>query len=132
MSDPICILKTLYRIVLKFAAYPLLTGVATAQSVPNKSLDYKIPAAVVAAENNLNAAALLADALERKISEHFAEFTPEVYRYRKVPGISAATILGDGSVVFIIDVGAMPRIQRAQAASATALAGASRMDPITA
>ncbi len=44
--------------------------------------------------------------------------------YRKVPGISAATILGDGSVAFIIDVGAMPRIQRAQAASAAALAGA--------
>ena len=34
--------------------------------------------------------------------------------YRKVPGISAATILGDGSVAFIIDVGAMPRTQRAQ------------------
>ncbi|MBT2326671.1 chemotaxis protein CheA [Variovorax paradoxus] len=48
--------------------------------------------------------------------------------YRKVPGISAATILGDGSVAFIIDVGAMPRIQRAQAASAAALAGASRLD----
>jgi two-component system chemotaxis sensor kinase CheA len=52
--------------------------------------------------------------------------------YRKVPGISAATILGDGSVAFIIDVGAMPRIQRAQAASAAALAGASRMDAIAA
>jgi two-component system chemotaxis sensor kinase CheA len=46
--------------------------------------------------------------------------------YRKVPGISAATILGDGSVAFIIDVAAMPRIQRAQAASAAALAGAAR------
>ncbi|WP_431273515.1 chemotaxis protein CheA [Variovorax ureilyticus] len=52
--------------------------------------------------------------------------------YRKVPGISAATILGDGSVAFIIDVGAMPRIQRAQAVSAAALAGASRMTPIEA
>ncbi|MBB3179111.1 chemotaxis protein CheA [Variovorax sp. Sphag1AA] len=52
--------------------------------------------------------------------------------YRKVPGISAATILGDGSVAFIIDVGAMPRIQRAQAASAVALAGASRMTPVEA
>lgn len=46
--------------------------------------------------------------------------------YRKVPGISAATIVGDGSVAFIIDVGAMPRIQRAQAASTAALAGAAR------
>jgi two-component system chemotaxis sensor kinase CheA len=52
--------------------------------------------------------------------------------YRKVPGISAATILGDGSVAFIIDVGAMPRIQRAQAISAAALAGASRIDAIAA
>jgi two-component system chemotaxis sensor kinase CheA len=51
--------------------------------------------------------------------------------YRKVPGISAATILGDGSVAFIIDVGAMPRIQRAQAASTVALAGAARRtDPV--
>ncbi|MGR4869644.1 chemotaxis protein CheA [Variovorax sp. LARHSF232] len=50
--------------------------------------------------------------------------------YRKVPGISAATILGDGSVAFIIDVGAMPRIQRAQAASVLALADASRIDPV--
>ncbi len=46
--------------------------------------------------------------------------------YRKVPGISAATILGDGSVAFIIDVAAMPRIQRAQAASHSALATAAR------
>ncbi|MGJ7507264.1 chemotaxis protein CheA [Variovorax sp. GT1P44] len=52
--------------------------------------------------------------------------------YRKVPGISAATILGDGSVAFIIDVGAMPRIQRAQAASSAALAGASRSAAIAA
>jgi len=52
--------------------------------------------------------------------------------YRKVPGISAATILGDGSVAFIIDVGAMPRIQRAQAASAAALAGAARLNPVEA
>lgn len=52
--------------------------------------------------------------------------------YRKVPGISAATILGDGSVAFIIDVGAMPRIQRAQAASAAALAGAARPQAIAA
>ena len=52
--------------------------------------------------------------------------------YRKVPGISAATILGDGSVAFIIDVGAMPRIQRARAASAAALAIASRTHAIAA
>ena len=52
--------------------------------------------------------------------------------YRKVPGISAATILGDGSVAFIIDVDAMPRIQRAHAARATVLAHAARAEPVAA
>jgi two-component system chemotaxis sensor kinase CheA len=52
--------------------------------------------------------------------------------YRKIPGISAATILGDGNVAFIIDIGAMPRLQRAQAASAAALTSASRMSPVAA
>lgn len=36
--------------------------------------------------------------------------------YRKVPGISAATILGDGNVALIIDVAAMQRTHRAKAA----------------
>lgn len=52
--------------------------------------------------------------------------------YRKVPGISAATILGDGSVAFIIDVDAMPRIQRAHVTRTTALANAARIDPVAA
>jgi two-component system chemotaxis sensor kinase CheA len=52
--------------------------------------------------------------------------------YRKVPGISAATILGDGSVAFIIDVDAMPRIQRARATRTTALAHAARTEPVAA
>ena len=52
--------------------------------------------------------------------------------YRKVPGISAATILGDGSVAFIIDVDAMPRIQRAHVERATVLARAARAEPVAA
>ncbi|KLN52265.1 chemotaxis protein CheA [Variovorax paradoxus] len=52
--------------------------------------------------------------------------------YRKVPGISAATILGDGSVAFIIDVDAMPRIQRAHAARAAVLAHTARTEPVAA
>lgn len=52
--------------------------------------------------------------------------------YRKVPGISAATILGDGSVAFIIDVDAMPRIQRAHVERATVLARAARTEPVAA
>ncbi len=51
--------------------------------------------------------------------------------YRRVAGISAATILGDGSVAFIIDVDAMPRVQGAYAASATALAAASRREAVS-
>ena len=46
--------------------------------------------------------------------------------YRRVPGISAATILGDGSVALIIDVAAMLRVQNAHAQSAAALATAAR------
>jgi two-component system chemotaxis sensor kinase CheA len=52
--------------------------------------------------------------------------------YRKVPGISAATILGDGSVAFIVDVGAMPRIQRAHAVRSSALAHAARQETVAA
>ncbi|MGP2691451.1 chemotaxis protein CheW, partial [Serratia nevei] len=32
--------------------------------------------------------------------------------YRKVPGISAATILGDGSVALIVDVSALQTLNR--------------------
>ncbi len=46
--------------------------------------------------------------------------------YRRVPGISAATILGDGSVALIIDVAAMQRVQGAFAESERVLAAASR------
>src|SRR5690606_41209042 len=36
--------------------------------------------------------------------------------YRKIPGISAATILGDGSVALIVDVFAMLRMTRSKTA----------------
>ena len=51
--------------------------------------------------------------------------------YRRVPGISAATILGDGSVALIIDVAAMQRVQGAFAASERVLAAVSRRDVAT-
>ncbi|MDQ2138553.1 chemotaxis protein CheA [Alcaligenaceae bacterium B3P038] len=41
--------------------------------------------------------------------------------YRKVPGVSAATILGDGSVALIIDVFALARANREKSFSAEAL-----------
>jgi two-component system chemotaxis sensor kinase CheA len=50
--------------------------------------------------------------------------------YRRVAGVSAATILGDGSVALIIDVAAMPRVQAAYTASTLALAIASRRDAV--
>ncbi|MCQ4347272.1 chemotaxis protein CheA [Pseudomonas stutzeri] len=37
--------------------------------------------------------------------------------YRRVPGISAATILGDGSVALILDVGDLQRLNRSQSAA---------------
>ncbi|XNM51728.1 chemotaxis protein CheW [Escherichia coli] len=40
--------------------------------------------------------------------------------YRKVPGISAATILGDGSVALIVDVSALQAINREQRMANTA------------
>jgi two-component system, chemotaxis family, sensor kinase CheA len=48
--------------------------------------------------------------------------------YRRVPGVSAATILGDGSVALIVDIAAMPRLQGAVAASEELLAGAARRE----
>jgi len=36
--------------------------------------------------------------------------------YRRVPGVSAATILGDGSVALILDVGDLQRLNRSQSA----------------
>jgi two-component system, chemotaxis family, sensor kinase CheA len=49
--------------------------------------------------------------------------------YRRVPGISAATILGDGSVALIVDIAAMPRLQGASVASDELLASAARREP---
>jgi two-component system chemotaxis sensor kinase CheA len=42
--------------------------------------------------------------------------------YRKVHGISAATILGDGSVALIVDVAALNRETRASHSASLALA----------
>lgn len=51
--------------------------------------------------------------------------------YRRVPGVSAATILGDGSVALILDVPAVQRLQGACAASEQVLAAAARRDLAT-
>jgi len=41
--------------------------------------------------------------------------------YRKIPGISAATILGDGSVALIVDVSALQALNRDKRAADVAV-----------
>lgn len=55
--------------------------------------------------------ALLVDQL---ISQHQVVVKNLESNYRKVPGISAATILGDGSVALIVDVSALQALNREQ------------------
>lgn len=61
--------------------------------------------------------ALLVDQL---IGQHQVVVKNPESNYRKVPGISAATILGDGSVALIVDVSALQAINREQRMANTA------------
>ncbi|HAY0233901.1 TPA: chemotaxis protein CheA [Escherichia coli] len=61
--------------------------------------------------------ALLVDQL---IGQHQVVVKNLESNYRKVPGISAATILGDGSVALIVDVSALQAINRKQRMANTA------------
>ncbi|KFC13162.1 signal transduction histidine kinase [Trabulsiella guamensis ATCC 49490] len=61
--------------------------------------------------------ALLVDQL---IGQHQVVVKNLESNYRKVPGISAATILGDGSVALIVDVSALQGINREQRVANTA------------
>ena len=58
--------------------------------------------------------ALLVDQL---IGQHQVVVKNLELNYRKVAGISAATILGDGRVALILDVGALPAMSKKQAAT---------------
>lgn len=58
--------------------------------------------------------ALLVDQL---VGQHQVVVKNLETNYRKVPGISAATILGDGNVALIIDVAAMKRANREKASA---------------
>ena len=53
--------------------------------------------------------ALMVDQL---IGQHQVVVKNLELNYRKVPGISAATILGDGSVALIVDVSALQSLNR--------------------
>ncbi len=61
--------------------------------------------------------ALLVDQL---IGQHQVVVKNLESNYRKVPGISAATILGDGSVALIVDVSALQNLNREQRLAGTA------------
>lgn len=61
--------------------------------------------------------ALLVDQL---IGQHQVVVKNLESNYRKVPGISAATILGDGSVALIVDVSALQGLNREQRVAASA------------
>lgn len=61
--------------------------------------------------------ALLVDQL---IGQHQVVVKNLESNYRKVPGISAATILGDGSVALIVDVSALQSLNREQRLAPTA------------
>lgn len=61
--------------------------------------------------------ALLVDQL---IGQHQVVVKNLESNYRKVPGISAATILGDGSVALIVDVSALQGLNREQRVAVTA------------
>lgn len=63
--------------------------------------------------------ALLVDQL---IGQHQVVVKNLESNYRKVPGISAATILGDGSVALIVDVATLPELNREQQNIARGLA----------
>ncbi|MFC4274299.1 chemotaxis protein CheA [Achromobacter aloeverae] len=77
-------------------------GVANAQTDPTQAI-----AVIMQAEDRRFA--LLVDHL---VGQHQVVVKNLESNYRKVPGISAATILGDGSVALIIDVFAMARANR--------------------
>ena len=62
--------------------------------------------------------ALLVDQL---VGQHQVVVKNLETNYRKVPGISAATILGDGNVALIIDVVAMQRTNREKASQQTSM-----------
>jgi two-component system chemotaxis sensor kinase CheA len=77
-------------------------GVENAQTDPTQAI-----AVIMQAEDRRFA--LLVDHL---VGQHQVVVKNLESNYRKVPGVSAATILGDGSVALIVDVFALARANR--------------------
>jgi two-component system chemotaxis sensor kinase CheA len=72
---------------------------------------------LVVIESDGNKAALFVDDL---VGQHQVVIKSLETNYRKVPGISAATIMGDGRVALILDVAALVRMARTSDATAVA------------
>src|SRR3546814_9272339 len=77
-------------------------GVENAQADPTQAI-----AVIMQAQERRFA--LLVDHL---VGQHQVVVKNLESNYRKVPGVSAATILGDGSVALIVDVFALMRVTR--------------------
>lgn len=85
-------------------------------SVDNYERDLKKAIAVVLQAEDMRFA-LIVDHL---IGQHQVVVKNLEANYRKIPGVSAATILGDGSVALIVDVFALNRLTRERSISSTA------------
>lgn len=96
-----------------------LFGVADAVSHPMQGI-----AVIVQADGTRFA--LLVDQL---VGQHQVVVKNLETNYRKVPGISAATILGDGNVALIIDVVAVQRINREKAGQRGAMRQGTEQTP---
>ncbi len=77
-------------------------GIAPSVSEPHQGI-------VVLLESEGKKAAMLVDEL---VGQHQVVIKGLETNYRKVPGISAATIMGDGKVALILDIGALIRINQ--------------------
>ena len=91
--------------------YLPVISLADVFSVENAETDMTKAIAVILQAEDMRFA-LLVDHL---IGQHQVVVKNLEANYRKIPGISAATILGDGSVALIVDVFALHRLTRARA-----------------
>jgi two-component system chemotaxis sensor kinase CheA len=92
------------RVVRVRDEYLPLVALAEVMGVPEAAPG---PGIVVVVETDEGKAALLVDAL---LGQHQVVIKSLESNYRKVPGMSGATILGDGRVALILDVPAIVRL----------------------
>lgn len=99
------------RVMLVRGEYLPLISLREVFSVENGEVDETKAIAVILQAEDMRFA-LLVDHL---IGQHQVVVKNLEANYRKIPGVSAATILGDGSVALIVDVFALQRLARDRA-----------------